>query len=386
MSGTLRTHRDRWARRAFDLAAALTPRRRGVSPRTRIGVFLLWGIGDAVLTTPFLRALRNAYPEAHLVGIGKPWLPDLFAGETLFDEFVTLVPPWTRHSDKYRLWSSAWRIFGREVLALRRARLDLLISLRPDPRETALGRLLGVREFAGYAAPGGRSWVSVDLGRGVANEPTCYRGELAARAAEALLGTLPDPVPALGHDPVPDVARRLAEAGYAGGPVLAVAFGAAHPIRRWHSTGINDTLRKLRRPPGAYLIIESDGSPRFEAPGAIPTVRWEGPLAALKDVLGVADVLLCTDSGALHIGTAVGCRTVAIFGPGARGRFAPPGPPHVSYAVEPMPCRPCYDNCIYPSPLCMDRIDTGAVATLVDDALAQIAAPRARAAAESVGA
>jgi hypothetical protein len=42
------------------------------------------------------------------------------------------------------------------------------------------------------------------------------------------------------------------------------------------------------------------------------------------------------------------------------------------YAVKPMPCRPCYDACIYSSPLCMDRIETGRVADLVDQALAPL--------------
>lgn len=381
-----RSSRDRCARAALDMAAAATPRRHATSPRARIGVLLLWGIGDAILTTPFLGALRSAYPHARLVALGKPWLPDLFAGEGLFDEFIAFVPPWTRHSGKYQLWSDEWRAFAAQVLALRRARFDLLISLRPDPRETALGRVLAVREFAGYAAPGGRSWVSIDLGRGIADEPSHYRGELAARAATVLFGSSPAPLPTLHHTRAPGIAKRLEDAGYKGGPILALAFGASHPIKRWDGARIAETIGKLRRSPGAYLIIESDDSPRFDLPGAVPTVRWQGPLAALKDVLALADVLFCTDSGTLHVGTAVGCRTVSIFSSGPLGRFAPPGPLHKAYAVEPMPCRPCYNNCIYPSPLCIDRIDTAAVAALVDGALAAVTTPRAGLAAQSVGA
>lgn len=381
-----RSSRDRWTRAALDTIAAVAPRRRRGSGRATIGVFLLWGIGDAVLTTPFLRALRTAYPKARIVALGKPWLADLFTDEALFDEFVTFVPPWTRHSGKYRLWSREWRDFARDAMALRRARFDLLISLRPDPRETALARFLAVREFAGYTLAGGRSWISIDLGRGITDEQSHYRGDLAARAAEVLLDVSPDALPALSHAPSRQMAQKLADAGYKRGPVLALAFGASHPIKRWESAKITETLRKLRRPPGAYLIVESDDSPKFYAPGEVPTVHWRGSLADLKRVLAVADVLFCTDSGTLHVGTAAGCGTVSIFGSGPLGRFAPPGAQHAAYAVEPMPCRPCYNNCIYSSPLCMDRIDTGAVASLVDAALARVAAPRVAGATESVGA
>jgi ADP-heptose:LPS heptosyltransferase len=372
-----RSSRDRWARYGLDALAALTPRPRRTSARATIAVFLLWGIGDAVLTTPFLRTLRDKYPSARLTALGKPWLADLFDDETLFDEFVTFVPPWTRHSGKYRLWSGEWRAFARDVATLRHRRLDLLISLRPDPRETALARLLAVREFAGYALAGGRSWISIDLGRGIVDEPAHYRGKLAARAAEALLGTSPASLPSLRHTPDSKIAQQLADAGYTRGPVLALAFGASHPIKRWQSAKITETLRKLRRPPGAYVVIESDDSPKFYVPGDVPTVHWRGSLADLKHVLTLADVLFCTDSGTLHVGTAAGCATVSIFGSGPLGRFAPPGPQHAAYAVEPMPCRPCYNNCIYPSPLCMDRIDTGAVAALVDSALVRVSSPRA---------
>jgi len=377
--------RDWLARRWLDAASALSPRGPAISSRTVIGVFLLWGIGDAVLTTPFLHALRAAYPGARIVALGKPWLAELFGEEALFDEFVTLVPPWTRHSGKYRLWSRDWREFARQAFAIRRGRFDLLISLRPDPRETALACLLSVREFAGYPAAGGRRWVSVDLGRSIVDEPACYRGELAAQAAKELIGTRPDAQPILRRVPSQDLARQLAHAGYAGGPVLAVAFGAAHPIRRWTGQNIAETLVRLRHRPGAYLIIETDNSPSFEVPGTVPTVRWRGSLAELKGALALADVLFCADSGALHVGTAVGCRTVSVFGPGLPSRFAPRGPLH-AHAVKPMPCRPCYDNCIHPSPLCMDRIEVDTVAELIDAALAKVTVPRLAGAAERVSA
>src|SRR4051794_4178492 len=63
------------------------------APR-RIGVFLQWGIGDAVLALPLLSALRRKFPAARLELIGKPWLDDLFAGTSLCDRTHVLVPPW----------------------------------------------------------------------------------------------------------------------------------------------------------------------------------------------------------------------------------------------------------------------------------------------------
>ena len=346
-------------------------------PRRTVGVFLFWGIGDAVLATPFLRALRTALPDARIVAIGKPWLRELLGEEKLVDEFATLVPPWTRHSGKYRLLSSEWRGFACAVRDLAARPFDLLVSLRPDPRETALGRVLSCAEFAGYARAGGAGWVTVDLGQAVSNEAGTYRGELASLAASQLLGTRPPAEPRLTILPPPvNLTRLLAEAGYRQGPVLAVAFGAAHPLRRWSADRITQSLALSGRRPGAYLVIDSDDAPPFAVPGGTPVVRWRGSLSELRRVLTAADVAFCTDSGVMHIAAAVGCRVVAVFGPGSTARFAPRPPQHSTYAVEPMPCRPCNDNCRYTSPLCLDGVDVSAVAALLDDALAAAVPPR----------
>lgn len=367
-----RSARDLTGRAVLDALATLSPRRHDISSRAHIGVFLLWGLGDAVLTTPLLRTLRSAYPRARIEALGKPWLPDLFGDEGLFDAYRTVVPPWTNHTKKYDLWSREWRAFARNVRALSGTRFDLLVSLRPDPRETALARCLSTAEFAGYASPGGRNWISVDLGDGIADEPAMYRGELAARAAKMLTGTLAEPTPRLTAPDPTAIVAQLSAAGYRGGPILGVSFGAAHPIRRWNGERIADTLKQLRRQPGAYLLIESNEAPHVHVPKDVPALRWRGSLHELKRALAATDVLLCADSGVMHIGTALGCRTVSVFGSGSIGRFAPRGPQHSMYTVEPMPCRPCYDACIYSSPLCMDRIETGRVADLVDQALAPL--------------
>jgi ADP-heptose:LPS heptosyltransferase len=370
----------------LDLAASATPRRTSTSARRRIGVFLFWGIGDAVLTTPFLRALRAQYPDASIEAIGKPWLAELFGDERLFDAYHRLVPPWTRHRGKYRLWSPDWRHFIAAARAL--PRFDLVVSLRPDRRETLLARLLGAREFAGHAAEGGRAWVSADIGvdgrlpwfaDATRREPRLYRGQLAAAAAMALFGVGPEPIPSLAVRPPPeDLIGRLKAAGYRGGPVLAIAFGAAEPTRRWSSERIGRALAGVHRRPGAAIVIASDDSPPVERLAGIPWINWRGPLPELKRVLAVADVLFSTDSGVMHVGHALGCRVVAVFGPGSIQRFAPPAP-HLVYALQPMPCRPCSDYCIHPTPICMTEIEPVRVSPLVDAALASVREPRAEA-------
>jgi ADP-heptose:LPS heptosyltransferase len=359
-----REWRGKWSRRLLDALAALTPRRRRVSPRRRIGVLLTWGIGDTVMILPFLQALRQAYPEAEIVGLGHPWLPDLVAGEGLFDSIETLVPPWTRHSGKYRLWSSEWRHFARRVRALRRAPFDLLASVRPDPRDALLARILACREFAGIADCGGRAWTSVDLGAGPGEVYRLYGGELSARAARILCG--------IDISPMPRFRPRDAHRPPAERPLLGISFGASHPIKRWHEAGIAAALAGMATAPACALVIGHDHSPTVQFPAGWRREDWRGSLTELKALLPQIDVLFCSDSGVMHMAAASGCRVVALFTTGMLSRFAPPD--QRVYAVEPMPCRPCGDTCIHPTLLCVERIETAMISAMLDDALNDVTA------------
>jgi heptosyltransferase II len=45
-----------------------------------IAVFLPSWVGDAVMATPALRALRSHYAEARMIGVMKPYVADVFGG------------------------------------------------------------------------------------------------------------------------------------------------------------------------------------------------------------------------------------------------------------------------------------------------------------------
>ena len=65
---------------------------------------------------------------------------------------------------------------------------------------------------------------------------------------------------------------------------------------------------------------------------------------------------------------------MAIFGSGMPAWFGPVGAVHRVVVEEPMPCRPCFDRCIYPSPLCIDRIGVGSVVAPLRAALDETSA------------
>jgi ADP-heptose:LPS heptosyltransferase len=77
--------------------------------------------------------------------------------------------------------------------------------------------------------------------------------------------------------------------------------------------------------------------------------RTTAPVACLRRALSVPqlgallagfDLLLCHDSGPMHVAAAVGTRVVALFGSQSPTIFGPVGPGHVTLS-PPLPCATC---------------------------------------------
>lgn len=334
-------------------------------PPARIGVFLQWGIGDAILALPLLEGLRITYPEASIELIGKPWLADLFDGEAYVDRTHVLVPPWTKYHGKYRIWEAAWQRFARQLWALRWIQFDLLISLRLDPREVIQLRLLRAREVMGFKCGGGRRWITRDIGLTSEKYDNRHRSEVSAYALEALTGLTRSSIPQFTVNEAgrAKALKRLREAGYRGGPILAVHSEAGNPIRGWGPENFGTVLQTLPDMVQFVVVIDggSDKPKNIRVPESVPSCVWHSSLTDLKGLLFVCDVILCSDSGIMHIAAACGCRVVAVFGPTLIDWFGPSGEGHEVVQVEPMPCRPCFERCIYSTPICMERISSEAV-------------------------
>ncbi len=375
--------RRRLAHCVGDLLSAFSPRFGSAEskPPHCIGVLLQWGIGDAVLTLPLLQGLHRAYPEASIELIGEPWLAELFAGEPWLNRTHLLVPPWTNRQGKYRIWEKNWWRFAGQLRVARRLRFNLLIGIRFDPREVLQLRLLNAGETAGFSSTGGRCWVTRDLDLTAETFNDRHRGEVSTHALEALTGIKASSIPRFQCDKAAraQALRRLHEAGYRGGPILAVHSGAGSPIRRWGIKNFNTVLKALPKEVQYVVLIDDNGDKGgrgLRVPKTVPSYVWRSGLAELKGLLSACDIFLCCESGVMHMAAACDCRVVAIFGSGFVGWFGPCGENHEVVKVDPMPCRPCFDQCIYPTPICMEGITIEAVSAALTRAFGHVSTDR----------
>ncbi|MFP3938204.1 MAG: glycosyltransferase family 9 protein, partial [Phycisphaerae bacterium] len=106
----------------------------------RLAVLLPNWVGDVVMATPALGALRRHWPEARITHVGPASALETLAGSGLCDETLT---------DRSRQSPRPANLFA-TAANLRRHRCELAVLMPNSFRSAALARLAGIRELAGY--------------------------------------------------------------------------------------------------------------------------------------------------------------------------------------------------------------------------------------------
>jgi len=123
-----------------------------LTPYSKILIRATNWIGDAVMSVPALAAIRDSFPKAEIVALARPWVADIYAGETSIDRVIRY------HAARgLRDWGAKWKLAGE----LRRERFDCAILLQNAFEAALLARLAGIPKRIGYARDG-RGWLLTD--------------------------------------------------------------------------------------------------------------------------------------------------------------------------------------------------------------------------------
>lgn len=308
-------------------------------PASLLVVLPTW-VGDFVMATPTLRALRNRYPAARIVFLMEPNLRDLVRGGDWMDECVE----WPA-----RAMRAPWhRDFRAALRDLRRRRFDWAVLLSNSFRSALLTRLIGAKRRIGFDRDG-RGWLLTDRipvprrrtapvlpiampGRAdppapPGRYPPVPMVEYYAALADALVCDRPGDDLELFVDPDSEesVGRRLSSCGAADArPLVVISPGAKYgsakcwPADRFAALG--DFL--IERDHAAVVITCGPGEePIARAIGSAMRHRaivFDAPiltLGELKSLVRRADLVVCNDAGPRHFAKAFGVPVVTIFGP-----------------------------------------------------------------------
>lgn len=310
-----------------------------------IAIFLPNWIGDVVMATPTLRAVRNWAPAgSRLWGVMRPYVADVLAGTSWLDEQVFYDP---RAKDK--------QLGGRALIKhLRAANLDAAVLLTNSLRTAWLAWRSGASRRVGYVR-GGRGLLLTDrlypqreAGRYVPSPVLDYYLELAYH-----LGAPPEsPQMELATLPRDEAAADALwqQFGFAEDrPVVALNVGAAFGAAKlWPAEYFALLARRLAE--HGYDVLTLCGPSEREIARRIETLAGHDRVRSLADAelsLGLTKacvrrsrLLVTTDSGPRHFAAALDVPVVTLFGP-THIAWSETHYPRAAHLQVEVPCGPC---------------------------------------------
>ena len=296
-------------------------------------------IGDLVCTTPLVSALRRRYPRAHIAALVNSYNRQVLDGHPDLDAVYAYAKAKHRLPGQTRAtiyWDKLVL-----MLKLRGQRFDYALLASPHPGASALrlARWIAPAHIAGYAEPTGR----VDLALSHDAAGAMHEVEDVFRLAqlfgiESAPGKLSMTVDA-------DARARASAALGARGPrrkLIAVHISARKPSQRWPAERFAGLMQALGRDADFLLLWSPGAADHRQHPGddakakAIVDAAGNLPLTAyptheLKDLaaaLSLADYVICSDGGAMHIAAALGKSILCFFGDSDATRWHPWGVPY----------------------------------------------------------
>lgn len=132
--------------------------RRQIAPARikKILVIRLDNIGDILVTTPALRALRKRFPNAKIDVLVRPQLKELLQGNLNINKILCLDIPWLHKGGAVNLLDSIKFFFGNHptIKQLKQERYDLAIEFHTDPRNIFLLWKINATHRIGHAVRG----------------------------------------------------------------------------------------------------------------------------------------------------------------------------------------------------------------------------------------
>jgi heptosyltransferase-2 len=343
-------------------------------------------IGDVVMISPALAALRRHYAGARIEVVATPVVAECLRGDPSVDDLIVFERR-GRHAGVSGLLRFARQLRGR--------RFDLSV-LFP--------KAIGAALMAWLARIPVRIGLATDRRGWLLTHPVPFCGGLAERhhleifleVARAAGCAIDDPSPSfhLGDEDLAWADAFLSERSAGRFPfLLALHVGASKRPRGWHRERFAEAAMQIAesRDGGVVLLGAKGDQEEMDQVAARLGTRalnacGRSTIKQMAALIARCSLFLGNDSGPMHLAGALGVPVVAIFGPGDPERTAPRTPRGSEGSVITVsrryPCSPCrqvfFREC-YPSPagkpMCLESIGVDEVVGAAGALLAGSAEP-----------
>lgn len=305
--------------------------------KSKLLIVELWGLGDLVIATPFIRAAAAQYD---LTLLAKPYALDLKSRLWPEMDVVSFNAPWTAFKSKYHLWRWPWPEITRLQRLLKSQEFDFGVSGRWDPRDHLLLKLLGVKNRLGFPRLGSHFYLTRPLER---PDPLAHHYEYWRIAGKGLGIELPSRE----NLAVPPAKSR--------GNVM-VHTGARLPARVWPLNHFHQLIQRLRGSGHSVQVVCDPGQLSWWRQKGETGIACPRTVTDLLSLIDQAGVFVGNCSGPGHLAAICGVPTFTLYGPSMYEWFAPLHPQAEIVEGKACPYKPCSDYCRFTVARCLGEL------------------------------
>jgi heptosyltransferase-1 len=309
----------------------------------------LSAIGDVIHTLPSLAALRKLYPEAHITWVIEEASADLIAGHPHLDRvIVSRRKRWLQELGDPQKTGQALKEIKEFLKSLRDRPYDLVIDFHGLFKSALIVLISGGRRKLGYDSMQELSGLFLnekipeDMGKHAVDRYLDFLRYLKAPE------TQPEFFIPISEDNKKRAEELLEKSGLDRGErFVAVSPMALWETKLWEDEKFAKLCDRINGELGVKVVLtgseEGGMNRRIQSLMTKPSVNLGGK-TTLRDLACVyrsSLLLITTDSGPMHIATAVGTPVIALFGPTSPSRTGPYGEGNIVIRKE-MDCSPCF--------------------------------------------
>ena len=312
-------------------------------------------IGDIVMTTPSIRALRTSYPHARMTYLVEEPYRELVEGLPDLDEVMVLPR---------RL--SVREFFARIRDLRRRGTFDILIDFHGGPRAFWITLFSRARLKIGHRLKYKHVFYDITLPRNLGRQGahSVENHFSLARAAGVEAAEIPRTriAPARPEEQG-RVDRLLREARIEGRRIIVLHVGAGNRFRDWGPDNLSELIPRILAMSRTAVVLIGGPEDRVTArsltsPPSNRVCDMTGclNLREVRDLMTRAALFVGPDSGPMHIASTTDTPIVAYFGPTLPAHFAP-WKAQARLLESGQECRPCRQReCPYGDIRCLSSI------------------------------
>jgi len=318
-------------------------------------------VGDLVLATPAVRALRDQFAEAHITGLVKSHLAEVLRGSDWMDDLVHWPHSRNRQSRRQSFLGLASELRDRDF--------EYAVLLPNSFRSALLARLAGIPRRVGYDREG-RGLLLTDRllphkfdGKYVPVPMIRYYNAIARYLGCRDCPTLPELYTTPEQEQV--AAAAIEAAGVEGNqPIVVINPGASFGSAKcWPPDQFAQVADRLATDNGAAIFIACGPQEIEVAHRVASSMRQQAcildqpimRLGPLKSLIRRAHLLITNDTGPRHFANALGTPVVTIFGP-TDPEWTATEAPNERTLLASVDCGPCMKRHCPLDHRCMTRV------------------------------